>query len=355
MILRELQITNLRNILSARLLFHPHLNIVSGCNGSGKTSFLESIFLLASGQSFRCHDIRSIVSHHQDTLTVFSKTDDFQRISIQKAAHQPTIALINGESCLRRSELATFLPCQVFYQDIFQLIDAGPTLRRGLLDWGLFHVEHDYHVLWKDYRRVLKQRNSLLKSRANLTQLLPWNKMLAEIACQLDKRRLSYFNRLSCEFNTIIHELTNLQCELSYYRGWDKKNEGKSLEDILLATFQSDCLRQYTHYGAHHADLIVISSDYKVKNVLSRGQQKIVLFALKFAQSRLVDKPCIYLIDDMASELDENHISRLMHYINTTKGQFFITTRQNDIPLFNIDHTNYTHYLIDNGHFGLQH
>lgn len=350
----ELQITNLRNILSARLAFHPHLNIISGVNGSGKTSFLEALYLLGCGHSFRTRDVSALVSHKQSVMTVYAKADDFQKISIQKSLNKPTVAMLNGLSCTARSELATFLPCQIFYQDIFQLIDAGPAPRRELMDWGLFHVEHSYHSLWNDYRRVLKQRNSLIRNKVPIQQVLPWNIKLAELAYKLDAFREQYFNRLSLEFDLIINQLGNVSCSLQYYKGWDKKNEGKLLEDVLYSTWQSDCLRQYTHYGAHHADLLVVSKDCKVKHFLSRGQQKVVLFALKFAQAKLLNKSCVFLIDDLSSELDEGHISRIIQYCASIDGQFFITARQSDHDVINLLSGTHTHYLVENGSFAQQ-
>ena len=245
--LSELQITNLRNITSARLIFHPNINVISGVNGSGKSSFLEALYLLGCGHSFRTRDVSALISHKKDALTVYAKADDGQRISIQKSLDIPTVALLNGLPCTARSELASFLPSHVFYQDIFQLIDAGPTVRRELLDWGLFHVEQSYHSLWNNYRRVLKQRNSLLKQKSSIQQVLPWNSKLAELANKLDVYRAQYFQRLVVEFDKIIRQLTNVHCTLQYYKGWDKKNEAKSLEDILFSHWQSDCVRQYTH------------------------------------------------------------------------------------------------------------
>lgn len=351
MTLSELQITNLRNISSARLVLHPNMTVVSGVNGSGKTSFLEALYLLGSGLSFRTRDVSALVNHNQDVLTVYAKADDGQRISIQKSSDKPTIALVNGIPCTARSELASFLPSQVFYQDIFQLIDAGPSVRRELLDWGLFHVEQSYHSLWNDYRRVLKQRNSLLKHRVSIQQVLPWNTKLAELANQLHIYRSDYFNRLVVEFDKIISQLSTLSCSLQYYKGWDKKGEGKPLEEILHAHWQSDCLRQYTHYGAHHADLLVVSKDYKVKHFLSRGQQKVVLFALKFAQSKLLFKSCHFLIDDLTSELDEGHVERILKYCSVINGQFFITARHNDHFLLDSLSDNCAQYHLDNGIF----
>lgn len=329
--LTELQITHLRNISSARLSFHSHINIISGINGSGKTSFLEAIYLLGSGHSFRVREIGAMVSHAQETLVVFGKTDSDQRVSIQKSIHFSTKARLDGQPCLASSELAAFLPCQIFYQDIFQLIDGGPALRRGLLDWGLFHSVPGYHLLWKDYRRLLKQRNSLLKQRPTLQELAPWNSALNDIALPLDAMRYEYFQRLLLEFQVIIQQLTEMDCRLDYYRGWDKKNEGKSLLDSLNASHDMDSARQFTRYGPHQADLAVICKGFSIKQALSRGQQKMVLFALKFAQAKLLTKPCIYLIDDLTSELDSCHIKRLTEFIKTIDGQFFITLRENDL------------------------
>lgn len=350
MTLAELKITHLRNIHSAHLLLHPRLNIIAGANGSGKTSSLEALYLLSSGHSFRTREISALVTQGQELLTIFAKSDDSQRISIQKSQHLSTIAQLNGQPCLSSSQLAAFLPCQVFYQDIFQLIDAGPALRRSLLDWGLFHVKHDYLTLWKDYRRALKQRNALLRQRAAASQLLPWNKLLNDIAILLDDYRSAYFQQLVVIFNRIVKQLSGIDCELHYYRGWDRKNEGKSLLDVLTASYDNDLSRQFTHYGAHQADLFVISTVFKAKHFLSRGQQKVVLFALKFAQAELVKKDCLYLIDDLSAELDEEHTNKILEHIDTMQGQFFITTRP-DSYSENFLRYNHHSFLLQKGVF----
>ncbi|WP_131781966.1 DNA replication/repair protein RecF [Legionella gresilensis] len=326
--LNDIQITNLRNISSAKLDLHLHLNFITGDNGSGKTSFLEAIYLLASGHSFRSREISALVSHEQDSLVVFANTIDNQYVSIQKSLRSSTMARINGQPCLTSSELAFFLPCQVIYQDIFQIIDAGPAIRRSLLDWGLFHVEHPYHTIWKDYRRALKQRNTLLKQRAASTALIPWNKILSTLAKQLNDYRQAYFLKLMEAFKIILPQLTNVECLLNYYKGWDRRNEGRNLETILAASYEVDLARGQTHYGAHQADLTIMSKDIKVRHFLSRGQQKMILFALKFAQTALLGGSCVHLIDDFTSELDEEHLQRLLKYIVKSEDQFFITLRK---------------------------
>lgn len=325
MSLTALNIHDVRNISTANLTLHPRYNIFHGANGSGKTSVLESIYLLGTGHSFCTREIASLIRHGQPALTVFARTDTEESVSIQKSLTNPTHVKLNQQPCQRSSELAHFLPCQAFYQDIFHIIDEGPSIRRSLLDWGLFHVKQSYHDIWKDYRRVVKQRNALLRKKAASSQFIPWNKMLVELATELDEMRAEYFSNWSARFQTLLSQLTDTPCNIHYYKGWDKKASGKSLDIILTEQFDSDLHAQYTHSGAHQADIHFDSAALKAKQSLSRGQQKIILIALKLAQAQLLIKPCVYLFDDIAAELDANHLKRFIDCLTQIKGQFFLT------------------------------
>lgn len=323
--LAELNIHHLRNIESARLSLHPQCNIFYGPNGSGKTSLLEAIYLLSCGHSFRTREISPLVSEGESSLTVFARTSTDETISIQKSVTGPTQVKLNMHACYSSSELAHFLPCQIFYQDIFQIIDAGPSVRRTLLDWGLFHVEQSYHSIWKNYRALIKQRNALLRQKAAPLAFKPWNNQLVELAIELDRMRATYFTQWARCFQDFLHELTYVPCSISYYKGWDRKQTGKGLAAILEEQLSTDIHRQYTHAGAHQADIVFDLSTRKAKQLLSRGQQKIILIALKLAQASLVPNHCIYLLDDIAAELDAPHLSRLMDCLSKIKGQLFLT------------------------------
>lgn len=325
MSLARLNVHHVRNISTASLLLHSRYNVFYGANGSGKTSILEAIYLLGTGHSFCTREIGSLIHHGEPALTVFARTHSDESVSIQKSTSSSTQVKLNQQPCQRSSELAHFLPCQAFYQDIFQIIDEGPSVRRSLLDWGLFHVKQSYHALWKDYRRVIKQRNALLRQKASQQQFIPWNSLLVELATELDVMRATYFQEWSATFQTLLAQLTDTPCSIHYYKGWDKKATGKSLAKILQEQFDSDLHAQYTHSGAHHADILFDSATLRAKQSLSRGQQKIILIALKLAQSQLLPKPCIYLFDDIAAELDANHLKRFIHCLSQINGQFFLT------------------------------
>lgn len=325
MSLTHLNIHHVRNISSATLTLHPRYNVFHGENGSGKTSALEAIYLLGTGRSFCTHDISALIRHKEPALTVFARTNTDESVSIQKSLSHPMQVKLNQQPCRRSSELAHFLPCQAFYQDIFQIIDEGPAVRRGLLDWGLFHVKQSYHDLWKNYRRVIKQRNALLRQKANQQHFIPWNKMLVELSTELDQMRSEYFLAWSAAFQTLLSQLTDTPCSIHYYKGWDKKGTKKELSVILNEQFESDLHAQYTHSGAHQADIFFDSAALKAKQILSRGQQKIILIALKLAQAQLLSKPCVYLFDDIAAELDAKHLQRFIDCLNKIQGQFFLT------------------------------
>lgn len=349
MILVDLKIHHLRNISQAHLCLNSKFNFVYGPNGSGKTSVLEALYLLSCGHSFRSREISPIISQDQKVLTIFSRFTDNSTISIQKSSSEPTQIKLNNQFCHTTSQLAYALPCQIFYSDIFQIIDAGPSVRRSVLDWGLFHVKHNYLSLLKEYKRILKQRNALLKKHAPYEQFIPWDMQLSEVADQLNNLRENYFLAWQQEFFAVLTKLTDISCEINYYKGWDKKGLGKSLQQILTESFESDKHKLYTQHGAHQADIIIEVDANKAKHFLSRGQQKIILFALKLAQGNLLTQDCLYLMDDLPAELDELHQKRLLEYLSDRAGQYFITSNTNSESLSTFLQADYQSFKIDNG------
>lgn len=347
MILTDLKIHNLRNLSTLQLNLHPHFTFISGANGSGKTSILEALYLLSCGHSFRTREIAPIISKGQQVLTVFASALDNQSISIQKSVTTPTQIKLNQAFCSTTSQLAYALPAQIIYSDIFSIIDAGPSVRRSVLDWGLFHVKPSYLQVWKDYRQVLKQRNALLKQVSVYQHFIPWDKQLEELAWELHCLRAEYFTELHEEFQHVLQAVTNVSCSLSYYKGWDKKETNKMLGQILRDHFVSDLQRQYTQLGAHQADLVIESEDSKAKTILSRGQQKIILIALKLAQVNLLKRECLFLLDDFTAELDSNHQTNLLEYFSAHSAQFVITSTDS-LSIGQGIHS-FKHYSIANG------
>lgn len=323
--LTDLSVHFFRNIKSAKISLHPSVNYIYGANGSGKTSLLEAIYLLSSGHSFRTRETAPLIQHGESSLTVFARTSLDESISIQKSLSGPTLVQLNQRVCFSRSDLARYLPCQLIHQNIFQIIDAGPSLRRSILDWGLFHVEQSYHAIWKNYRYVLMQRNALLRQKALKSLFVPWDSQLNDLSEQLHAYRIKYFLELSKKFQLFQELLTNSHCIMKYFKGWDKRESGRNLFSILEDQFLIDRQRQYTSMGAHQADIVFQVDKKNGKFIFSRGQQKIILIALKLAQASLVTGGCLYLLDDLVAELDEEHLQRVMSCVQMLSGQIILT------------------------------
>lgn len=349
MIIVDLKIHHVRNLNSVHLSLHPRFNFISGPNGSGKTSVLESLYLLSCAHSFRSRELSPVISADEHTLTVFASAEDGSCISVQKSIGHATQIKLNKQFCSTTSQLAYALPCQVFYSELFQIIDAGPSERRAVLDWGLFHVKPEYFPLWKEYKKVLKHRNALLKTKAPYEHFIPWDKQLNNLALVMDTMRQEYFIQWSELFYQVLSELTATNCSLDYYKGWDKRESGVALIEFLSQHFESDKQRQYTQYGPHQADLLIQSSDLKAKQILSRGQQKIILIALKLAQAQLLSKNCLYLFDDLSSELDMQHQRNLFSYFEKIKGQFVITGIEVPEFYYNLQSSVYKSFIINSG------
>ena len=335
MSIHSLRIQNLRCFSSEVFELSPQINCIIAENGEGKTSFLEAVYMLSCGHSFRSRDISSLIRFSQSAATIFAKQFNGDTVSIQKSITKKTRIKVNASPCSRTSDLAYKLPCQIYYQDLFSVIDGGATVRRKILDWGMFHVEHCYHANLKKYNQLLKQRNALLRQKKEKNFFEPWDVQLAQYGNVLHGMRQHYVAKLSEIMKELLQQLTSVNCELLYYKGWDKRNKGLALFDQLQENYEKDLYKGYTSSGAHQADLDFSSEGIAAKELLSRGQKKIVLIALKIAQTKLIEAPCIHLFDDIFSELDTHHTERLLNMIFMLKGQCFLTLLKENVKYLN--------------------
>lgn len=141
--LDRLLITGVRNLRTCSLSL-SRLNLFYGDNGSGKTSILESVHLLAMGKSFRSHQIRKIIQHGQEQCTIFSRLDQGQQLGILKNIDGNQILKRDGQIVASMAQLTYDLPVQLIDPESMSLLDSGTKPRRQLLDWLVFHVEQNF-------------------------------------------------------------------------------------------------------------------------------------------------------------------------------------------------------------------
>lgn len=190
-------------------------------------------------------------------------------------------------------------------------------------------MEPSFYSEWKRYQRCIKQRNSLLRrDKIDDNLLSTWTKELVHVGERVDAMRKQQLSRLNQGFLGLVSQLTkSLEgIDFRYYQGWDSE---KTLSEALSQTLSSDMERGFTHVGPHRADLKIRMGPASAIDVLSRGQIKLAVCALKLAQGRLLDeltgRKCVYLIDDLPSELDGEHLSAFCQLLEAVGSQVFVT------------------------------
>jgi len=330
MSLTQLNIDTFRNITSAKLKPGAGVNLIYGNNGSGKTSILEAIYFLGMGRSFRSHLSQRVIKHSDDKLTLFAKLsvlDKESKIGLRRFRSGETEVKIDGDNIKRLSILAETLPIQVITPESFALLFEGPKPRRQFIDWGAFHSDKSFHLAWVNTKRILKQRNQLLKNQSSYNEIRFWDQDLVRYSQQVTDIRTRYVDSLNELLKGIIEEfLPQVDIKVSFTRGWDSKTEYAQQLELQYAR---DLMMGNTSSGPHKADLRLRVGTLPVQDVLSRGQLKLLVCALRIAQGKLlkqqVDRNSIYLVDDLPSELDVKHRQLLLQQLTDTGAQVFVT------------------------------
>jgi len=328
----SLRISQFRNLEGVDVSPHQSgLNIICGENGSGKTSLLESIYYLGTGRSFRTSVANSLIRHQQGKFSVFIQTvnNDQRHIPLGVEREYSGVTRIRMNDCdaVTLTDLATNFPLRLIYSQSHQLFESGPSHRRKYLDWGLFYQNPGFLPCWRQYERILKQRNAVLQRRRPKSELDPWTDHLIKLGNELTEYRRAYTQLLQSELATTAAQLLpHFEIELSYLSGW---GDIVPFEEALSACYHDEMRLGGTKVGPHRAELEITIDSIPAKQFLSRGQQKLLICAMIIAQGKLMTKQTkqglIYLIDDLPSELDQHSRKRLLSLLLEQEAQVFIT------------------------------
>lgn len=324
----SLSIDNLRNLAGIRLAPGPHLNLLYGHNGAGKTSVLEALVLLAKGRSFRTGAFSTLIGPEGPLVRVLIdfETEEGQahRIGMERDRDQWR-GRMDGEDLKQVSDTAQWFPLILMEPNSHQLVSGAPDMRRRYLDWTVFHVKHAFLADWRRYARALRQRNAALRAgqRDLVASLDP---QLIQLGEALHAQREAVFGQLKPVFREMVDlmspDLGGADVILS--PGWKADSLAKALSDSL----ERDLEQGFTRAGPHRADLLLRVRDRAVRDRLSRGEQKILAASLLLAQGAYFagngERPLI-LLDDLASEFDRDHLQRVVETCLSLGAQLWVT------------------------------
>ena len=303
--IKTISLRNFRNHHQLDLQIEKPLIYIYGPNGSGKTSILESIYFCATTKSHRAIDEKEMIQNEKP----------FAQVKIATEKHRYEIVLskdgkrisVDGIEKRRISEFIGHFTVVMFAPSDLKLITGTPSDRRQFLDLEMSQIKQSYVHLLNKYKKILKQRNALLKRIQpddDYTFLNILGEQLYEVGVQMIKERQIFIKKLNDYLITKYQLFSDHKISLIYKPDMDEKAYKKHLEKQQ----KTDILYQTTLAGPHRDDFYVDFNGFDARRYASQGQQRLIVIALKFGLLSLIEnetnKQAILLLDDVLSELD---------------------------------------------------
>lgn len=344
MLLKRLQVNDLRCLEGLDLELGPGLHVFVGPNGAGKTSVLEAASLLGSGKSFRTSANEVLIRRGAKQFSVIAELEHqsgIQRLGYERSARHWR-ARIDGVELRQLAPLARCIPIWVAEPGSHELILGGSEPRRRLYDWMLFHVEPNFAAAWAQFRNALKQRNSLLKEGANEAELVAWDQVYLQAAfgvAELRARHSSLWNtHVQTAASALLPELGLANVE--FRSGWKFEEHDRRawFERAALGLRDRrarDLALGHSTLGAHRADWILRFERAPEREHLSRGQCKNACLAAVFGTlacyRALTGNSPVLCLDDLFSELDIAHQEHCLRFAQGLSDQLLITGVQSSV------------------------
>jgi DNA replication and repair protein RecF len=331
--LRRLKLRNHRNYAQLDLVPGPGINVFIGANGQGKTNLLEAVAMLALSSSPRSRRDLELVGPVAPVSRIEAEVE-----SVGITAELAITLTTEGDRARRVIEVdgvrrrAFDLPGRfrvtLFWPDDLGLVKAGPELRRRFLNQMLVQVEPGYARALAGLKRVLEQRNSLLKrvaaGEAGGDELDVWNQELVKLGGEVAAARAAAVLELEPEAARSHAEIADGERLEIRYEG-----PPTDLAEAVHNSLAEDLRRGSTTVGPHHDDLRILLEGREARAYGSQGQQRTAVVSLKLAEAALVarrsgERP-VLLLDDVLSELDGERRSALLRQV-ADAGQVIITS-----------------------------
>ena len=309
MSIEKLTLSDFRNHKRTSLTFSPGVNVIWGKNGSGKTSALEAIHILSVGKSFKTNKIQETIQTdclQSKLVGVFVSDTIKNEISVKQNKNKNKTITINNAT-VSTKEILGKNPAVVLSPEEQTITSGSPKDRRKYFDRVFSVISKTYLNSLVSYRKTLKQRNFLLKTKAKKNDLLPWDFKLSEFGVDLWKEK----NRLLQKFQKNLQTASNNYNKDGVLVGVSQKTQEENPDSFLFQLEKhktKDLTLGYTTFGPHTDRIGVLFNNKNIKTFGSQGEHKIALVLIKIAEYELIKEekklsPTI-LLDDLFATLD---------------------------------------------------
>jgi DNA replication and repair protein RecF len=348
----------------------PHLNVITGPNGSGKTSLIDAIHYLCMSRSFVSNTDMYVVNQDESYFMIKGHFEGQIRsefdVSCSYSRGDGKKIFVNDSPLERLSDLIGMVPVVTLTPDDKKLTLEGPTERRSFIDAFISQISPAYLRDLIEYRRVRKQRNSLLQEYRGPVSVLeaylePWNVQLVEAGARIVAKRYEVLENLKAYLEkdyAMISGMdltTNLEYQTYCSPAGDVEAIEKEYYEQLESAQPKEIEREITTIGPHRDEIVFYLDDFELRRFGSQGQHRLFALSLKLAQlhyysDELDDLP-ILMLDDVFGDLDPLKTEILLDALQQHKGQIFITSA-NPVPFedyVTFDGTNNRLYKVEAG------
>lgn len=317
MIIKKLTLHNFRNYIDETFFFGGGINVLSGKNAQGKTNCAEAVYYLCTGSSLRIKHDRQLIRAGEACASVRAEAESrFGAVTLEADIFENRRELrVNGSAIRRAADLLGNMNGVFFSPGELRLIQDGPDERRRFLNLSISQTSRSYCTALLRYRKVLDQRNNLLKERdvSLVLETLPvWDEQLAKYAAVIIRARREYLARLSPlaqeahAFLTDGAEELSLEADGNYVGG--EEEIARRLTRELSGAYERDLRLGYTTVGPHRDDIKISIDGKDARGFASQGQTRTAALAMKLAEveifKELSGEPPVLILDDVMSELD---------------------------------------------------
>ncbi|MGO1469032.1 MAG: DNA replication/repair protein RecF [Tissierella sp.] len=363
----DIRLINFRNYKNIGIKLNKNLNIFIGNNAQGKTNLIEAIFICATGKSFRSNKDKEIISFNKEegyvgTSINLENYSKFIEVKLHK--DKPKRIRINKQELDSYKDLNSGLNVVVFTPEDLKIVKGGPSERRKFLDGGISPIKPVYNYNISKYKKVLFQRNNILRSskfkkdRKDLKELLDvFDNQIVKIGTDIILNRCEYVKRLNCISENIHKDITNGKevLNLKYNSNVPIGKSRQGMEDMYLNLLRKNMKRDIefntTEIGPHRDDITMCLDGKDARIYGSQGQQRTVILSIILSQVELLKEEKgsypVLLLDDVFSELDESRRVFLIEFFKDIQT-FITTTEESDLD--SMEDINKTIFLIEDGH-----
>lgn len=334
MILNEIQIRNYRNIEKISTRLNGGVNVVCGENAEGKTNFLESVWMLTGGKSFRSSRDAELVRHGEEKAVVeagFFSQQREQQIKLEITGEGREISL-NRAPFKRASSFAGCFCCVCFAPGNMALVSGPPSERRRFLDTALCQLYPSYMKNLKRLSRLTAQKNSLLKNSYGVSAALDlietFDEDLAAMSAEITAARIRYLEMLTKGAADYYATLSSGKesIDLKYRSTLFKESEAtyQNAIEAMKKSRADDMRAGFCTVGPHRDEIEISLCGESGKSFGSQGQKRSIVLALKLAEADTFEtvtaqRP-VLLLDDVLSELDEKRQTFLIDCLRQTQS-----------------------------------